>query len=109
MTTRIAVIGCGYVADYYMSCLRLHPQLSVAGAYDVRPERAAKFAEQYGVRKYESLDAAVDDPGVQMVLNLTSPPAHVDVSRRAMLAGKHVYSEKPIALSYEDAAGLVEL
>lgn len=109
MTTGVAIIGCGFVADYYMSCLPLHRDLQVVGGHDLRPQRSAEFAAHHSVNNFPSLDAALADPGVQIVLNLTSPPAHVEVSRRALEAGKHVYSEKPIALSYEDAASLIEI
>ncbi len=104
----IAIIGTGFVADYYMTTLRNYPQLKLLGAFDRSAERLKIFAAHYNVRAYESFEAILADKDVQIVLNLTTPESHYAISRAALEAGKHVYSEKPLAMDFNDAKALVE-
>jgi len=106
---KIAIVGCGYVADYYMLTLRNHPTLQVAGVFDRKPDRLREFCAFHGVPAYATLDALLADGEVGMVLNLTNPASHYEVSLAALEAGRHVYSEKPLAMSIEDAEHLVEV
>lgn len=109
MSTRIALVGCGYVADFYLATLPAHPELEVAGVFDRLPERMATLSRTYGVPTYGSLQQLLDDRGVTLVLNLTNPREHYAVSRACLEAGKHVYSEKPLAMEMAQAQELVEL
>jgi len=104
----IAIIGTGFVADYYMTTLRNYPQLKLLGAFDRLAERLKVFAAHYNVRAYKSFEAVLADNDVQIVLNLTTPENHYAISRAALEAGKHVYSEKPLAMDFNDAKALVE-
>lgn len=106
---RVAIVGCGYVADLYVPTLRDHPELELAGVYDRDPERARVFAAFHGVRRYDTLEALLADPAVELVANLTNPRSHFEVSSAALRAGKHVYSEKPLATRLEEAEQLVAL
>lgn len=106
---RIAVVGCGYVADFYMQTLANHPWLRLCGVFDAKPERLAAFAAYHGVPTYPSFEALLADPAVEIVLNLTNPASHYAVSRACLEAGKHVYSEKPLALDLGEAEALVAL
>lgn len=105
----IAIIGTGFVADYYMTTLRNYPELSLRGVYDRSPERLKAFVAHYNVPAYESYEALLADPDVQIVVNLTTPESHFAVSHAALCAGKHVYSEKPLAMDFDDAKALLEL
>ncbi len=104
----IAIIGTGFVADYYMTTLRNYPQLKLLGAFDRSAERLKVFAAHYKVRAYESFEAILADKDVQIVLNLTTPENHYAISRAVLETGKHVYSEKPLAMDFNDAKALVE-
>ncbi len=106
---RLAIVGCGFVADYYLATLPMHPELVLVGVADRDPHRTARFSRGHGLRAYGSLEELLADRSVEMVLNLTNPGSHFEVSRACLLAGKHVYSEKPLALSYEEAEALVLL
>lgn len=106
---KIALIGCGFVADYYLATLSMHPELQVLGVFDQIPERAATLAKAYGVMAYSSRAAMLSDPQLEMVLNLTNPRDHFEISKAALLAGKHVYSEKPLAMEMHEARELVQL
>ncbi|KAA3627111.1 MAG: gfo/Idh/MocA family oxidoreductase [Proteobacteria bacterium] len=105
----IAIIGCGYVADFYLRSLRYHPELSLRGAYDINQSRLEEFCDYFSVRPYRSADELLGDDSVELILNLTNPRSHYDVTRACIEAGKHVYSEKPLAMNYESAEELVGL
>lgn len=106
---KIAIVGCGFVADYYLSTLSLYPQLELVGVTDKVPERMQAFSEAYSTSTYASLEELLADPQVDIVLNLTNPRNHFEVSKAALEAGKHVYSEKPLAMSIDEAKALVAL
>lgn len=106
---RFGIVGCGYVADYYLATLPNHPVLSLAGVFDRDAARAERFAAHHGVRRFGSLEELLAEPGLSLVANLTNPRSHFEVSRAALEAGKHVYSEKPLATTFEEAERLVEL
>lgn len=106
---RIAIVGCGFVADYYLKTLPSYPELEITGVMDRVEERATKFSAYHGVPTYPSLEALLADPKVDIVLNLTNPKSHYAVSKAALEAGKHVYSEKPLAMAMSEAEELVNL
>ncbi len=104
----IAFVGCGFVFDIYMRTLRAHPELVVMGVYDKNPERSAKVSAYYGFHAYASYDELLADPRVEAVINLTNIGSHFEVSLRALQAGKHVYSEKPLTKSVAESRQLFE-
>lgn len=106
--TRVALIGCGYVADFYARTLPLHPELELVCVADRDAQRASRFAAHYGYRG-STVDAVLRDPAIDLVANLTSVASHYQVTREALEAGKHVYSEKPLALDFGEARALVRL
>lgn len=106
----IAIVGCGYVADSYRYCLSLHQhELHLTGVYDRDPERLSAFAGHWGDKAYASLDALLADENCKIVVNLTDPENHEAVTRAAFAAGKHVYSEKPAAMTHGTAQALATL
>lgn len=104
----IAFVGCGFVFDIYMRTFRAHPNLKVRGVFDIRPERMAAVATYYGFATYDTFESLLADAQVEIVINLTNISAHFDVSRRALEAGKHVYSEKPLTKDLSDSKILFE-
>lgn len=107
---RVALVGCGNIADRYAQAIVACPRLTLAGATDLEQARAERLVQAYGGgRAFATLDELLADTSIDTVVNLTVANAHVAVSRAALEAGKHVHSEKPLALTYADALGLVEL
>jgi predicted dehydrogenase len=107
---RVAIVGCGFVADYYMTTFPNYPELEVIGVMDRDAERARAFAEFWKIpRNYSSLDELLKDPQVDIVLNFTNPSSHFAISHASLTAGKHVYSEKPLAMELDQARELVRL
>lgn len=105
---RIAIVGCGFVADNYIDMLAHHPALELAGVYDRDPERLAAFTRFHKLTAYPSLASLLADDKVGMVVNLTNPASHFEVNMAALRAGRHVYSEKPLAMTLHEARELVE-
>ena len=106
---RIAFVGCGYVADYYLKTLPLHPELEILGVMDRDPHRASHFSTHYSVPAYSSFEELLEDDRIDIVVNLTNPSSHFTVSKACLEAGKHVYTEKPLAMRFPEARELVEL
>lgn len=102
-----AIIGCGFVADYYMTTLANHPDLVLSGVWDRDEARLRQFCAFHKVKAYESLDAVLHDASVTLIANLTTPESHFEISKAALMAKKHVYSEKPLAMTYVEAQDLV--
>ena len=107
-TIKIGVVGCGDISGiYFTNITRLFKEIEIAGVCDLIPERAKKAAETYQLtRIYEDMHELFADPAVDIVLNLTRPYEHFDVSMAAIQAGKHVYSEKPLGASLEEGLEL---
>ncbi|WP_051013778.1 Gfo/Idh/MocA family protein [Pararhodospirillum photometricum] len=105
----IAFVGCGYVADLYKQTLGSHLDLRLLGAFDLDAERLTAFATAHQVKAYATLDELLADPVLDVVVNLTPSRFHADVTRTVLEAGKHVYCDKLLALSLDEARALIEL
>ncbi len=114
---RIAIIGLGFVADLYMGSLSAHPDVALSVVYDRDPERRRRFVEHWRGEGHAALGpelkVAEDMAGFlaallpgDVVLNLTNPDAHYEVSRALLEAGMHVWSEKPLATTMDHARAL---
>lgn len=106
---RIGLIGCGRISDSYLDTLARFPQVEVVSCASLDPEESRAKAAQHGIEKSCSPDEVLDDPMIDCVLNLTVPSAHADINRRALVAGKHVYSEKPLVMNRADGQEILQL
>ena len=102
----IGVIGVGVISDTYLENLGRFPDTEVLIVGDLLLDRAQSQAEKHGVPAYGSADDVLAHPGVDLVINLTIPAVHIEVSRAAIAAGKHVWTEKPLGLDREQRGGL---
>ena len=102
----IGVIGCGNISMTYLRNAALFAGVELRACADISTELASLRASEYGIRAV-SVDALLADPEVDLVLNLTIPSAHFDVSVSALSAGKHVFTEKPLATSASEGRRLV--
>jgi predicted dehydrogenase len=106
---KIAYVGCGYVFDIYMRTRWAHLELEVCGIFDIDTARSNTVAQHYGFDVYPSYEALLADPAVEIVVNLTSIRSHYDSIKRALEAGKHVYSEKPLTTYLDQTRELFAL
>lgn len=103
----IGFIGCGNISAAYLKAARGFPILDVRGVADLNKAAAEARAAEFGL-KAMSVEELLADPSVEIVVNLTIPKAHVEVGLRAVAAGKHVHSEKPLGIATAEAKQLVE-
>jgi predicted dehydrogenase len=103
---RVAVLGCGHVSDQYFAGCRREP-LELVACADLDLNRAEQKAAEHSVPRACSPEELMADPEVELVVNLTPPLAHADASLAAIRAGKHVWSEKPLAATLEQAREVV--
>lgn len=107
---KIGVVGCGMISEIYLKNIttQFTDILQAWACADLNPAAAQARAEQFGIRAM-TVDELIADPEIEIVLNLTIPAAHYEISRRALLSGKHAYSEKPLAATLEEGKELVAL
>jgi predicted dehydrogenase len=108
---RLAIVGVGDVAqrDYLPELGRLADRVELTIACARRPERVREVAERFGIPRWTtSYQEAVGADDVDAVLNLTPFSLHVGVTLAALAAGKHVYSEKPLALTSREARSIAD-
>ena len=107
--TNIGIVGTGVISGTYLDHLAKLPGVDVVAVADLDLRRAQAIADQHeGMRALSSEDLLAD-PEVDIVLNLTIPAAHASVNQAALLAGKHVYGEKPLAVDRAEAEPLLKL
>jgi predicted dehydrogenase len=102
---KLGIVGCGVISDAYLKGASRSRLVAVKSCTDLVPEAAAAKAAAHGILAV-GIEAMLADPEIEIVLNLTVPLAHAEVSLRAVEAGKHVYSEKPIATTLPEGREL---
>jgi predicted dehydrogenase len=98
---KIGLLGCGNISDIYIENCSHFPILEAVACADLVFERAEMKAHQHGLRAL-TVAELLGDPEIQIVLDLTVPTAHAEVNLAALAAGKHIYSEKPLAVTLKD-------
>lgn len=105
-----AVVGCGNISEIYLRNLSSRfRNVKLYAVSDLIEERARKAAEFLPEKKIMSLDEILADHNIELVLNLTTPPDHFPISRRILESGKHIYSEKPLSLTFSEGQALLDL
>jgi predicted dehydrogenase len=105
--TRIGFVGSGNIAGPYAASIARHPELQLVGVFDVDHAKAATFAQEHSCEAFDSLASLAG--AVEIVVNLTSAPYHYATTRDLLALGVAVFSEKPLALSFEEASELVAI
>jgi len=104
---KLGFIGCGHVSGEYFESCALYREVEVLACADLARSLAEQQAERYEIPKVETPEELLADPDVEIVVNLTPPAVHADVTLAAIGAGKHVYTEKPFAPTLELAGQIV--
>ncbi len=106
---KVGVIGCGNISRIYLKNSKQFKSLEVVACADLEVERAKEKAEEFDIAKAYTVNELLSDPEIDIVLNLTIPAAHSEICIAALEAGKHVYVEKPLAISLEDGKRINEI
>ncbi len=99
---KVGIIGCGNIFNQYIKGCRAFDILEVAACADIVHSAAEAKGQEHGIPKVLTIEQLLQDPEISIIVNLTVPQAHAAVSLAAIAAGKHVYSEKPLAINTED-------
>ncbi|MAM13412.1 MAG: oxidoreductase [Rhizobiaceae bacterium] len=103
----IGIIGCGNISGAYLKAMAEFDILDIRGVADLNRAAAEAKAAEFSV-PVSTIDALMADPKIEIILNLTIPRAHVEVGLKALAAGKHTYSEKPLGINFSEGQRLAE-
>jgi predicted dehydrogenase len=104
----VGIIGTGNISGIYLENGKRFKNFSVGACADLFVDRAQARAAEYGVPKAYSVEELLADPSIEAVINLTIPRAHGEVALQVLEAGKHVYNEKPLALTRDEGRSLLD-
>ena len=106
---KIGIIGCGKISSIYMENCQKFEILDLVACADMDITRAQEQADIYHIPRVLSTEELLNDPEISIVINLTIPAAHAEVTLKALHAGKHVYVEKPLAVTKEEGLQVIAL
>ncbi len=108
---KVAIIGCGSVSNRYIPHLQTSSLIEIVSLCDIKPERAIAQNKQYNVNAatYATIDEMLTGVPFDMMVTLTDMQVHGALNKKALLAGKHVWSEKPMANTYAEGKALLDL
>jgi predicted dehydrogenase len=105
---KVGIIGCGNISSNYIKHMQMFRAVQVWAVADIDMQRASAKAAEHGIARVYTTQQMLADPQVDIVVNLTVPAAHAEISLAIINAGKHVYSEKPLATRREDGKAILE-
>ncbi|MCQ4085915.1 Gfo/Idh/MocA family protein [Saccharibacillus sp. JS10] len=100
---KTGIVGCGNISAIYLQNLAASEWIEVVALADRFPAKAQERAAEFGIANACTVDELMEDESIELIINLTIPASHAAVHLAALEAGKHVYGEKPLAVSLEDA------
>ncbi|AOZ94373.1 Gfo/Idh/MocA family protein [Paenibacillus crassostreae] len=106
---KVGIIGCGKISSIYMENCKKFEVLDLIACADIDIERAQEKASEYQIPRVYTPEQLLADPDIQLVINLTIPAAHASVCLQALEAGKHVYVEKPLAVTREEGQRVLQV
>lgn len=104
---KIGVVGCGNISNAYFNASKKFQILEVVSCADINMEAAKAKAEEHNI-KAVTVEELLADSSIELVINLTIPKVHAEVSLKCLDAGKHVHLEKPLGISYEEGKKVIE-
>ena len=105
---KVGLIGCGHISETYFRAEKYFNNIKIVKCADINHANALKCANTYKIKALSVKDL-FKDKEVEIILNLTIPKAHYQVAKQSLLNGKHVYSEKPMAINFKDGLDLVKI
>jgi predicted dehydrogenase len=104
---KIGLIGCGYLGKIHAKCIKEVKNVDLVGVYDISPEAAEETAEKFFTTAYFDLQALIENCDVVDIAAATT--THFELAKKAIIAGKHCFIEKPLTATVDEAVKLVEL
>ena len=104
----VGIIGCGNISETYFNCQNIYNNFTVISCADLDIDIAKKSAEKFNV-KAQSVEDLLSNSDIDLIINLTVPTAHKEVIINSLKAGKHCFSEKPLAMNFDEGKEIYEL
>ena len=105
---KVGLIGCGHISETYFRGHDYFNNFKIIKCADINSENAERCADNYGITAC-SVEELLKDAEIEVILNLTIPRAHYEVAKQSLENGKHVYSEKPMAVNFSEGEELLAL
>ena len=105
---KVGIIGCGNISETYFNCQKIFNNFEIIACADLNNEFAIKSAEQFNVKAL-SVDDILSNKEIGLIINLTIPSAHKEIIVKSLNAGKHCFSEKPLAMNMEEGLEIQKL
>ncbi len=105
---RVGIIGCGNISDTYFNSQKIFNNINIVACADLVDEASINKAKQHSVKSM-SVDSLLKSDDVDIILNLTIPTAHKEIIIKSLQNGKHCFSEKPLAISFDDGLEIQKL
>jgi len=105
---KVGIIGCGNISETYFNCQKIFNNFEITACADINTEFANKSAEKFNI-KAQSVDEILSNKDIDLIINLTIPSAHKEIIIRSLNAGKHCFSEKPLAMNMKEGREIEKL
>ena len=105
---KIGLIGCGHIAETYFRAEKYFNNIKIIKCADINEKASKRCALNFGIKSV-TVNELLKDKEIEIILNLTIPKAHYQISKKALINGKHVYSEKPLAINLNDGKKLLKI
>ena len=104
----IGIVGCGNISETYFECQKIFNNFEVVVCADINKEAASNAAVKYNIKAL-SVDEILENNEIDLIINLTIPAAHKEIIVKSLLNGKHCFSEKPLAMNFEEGLQIQKL
>ena len=105
---KVGIIGCGNISEIYFKCQNIYNNFEIVACADIKIEVAKENAEKFNV-KFQSVENLLSNNEIDLIINLTIPSAHKEITINSLKAGKHCFSEKPLAMNFAEGKEIQEI
>ena len=105
---KVGIIGCGNISETYFNCQKIFNNFEIIACADINTEFANESAEKFNI-KAQSVDDILSNKDIDLIINLTIPSAHKEIIINSLKAGKHCFSEKPLAMNMKEGLEIVKI